>query len=159
MERLGSGTGVRVYRGGMTTLRAGQVAEAAGVNRQTLRYYERCGLLPVPPRTPGGHRLYPVDAVTVVRTIKAAQRLGFRLDEVRDLVAARPGRRRSLRGPAAAKLAEVDARIQELHLVRETLAAALDAGCDDLAACATSPACPVPFDSGTPAGRQDRPTT
>jgi MerR family transcriptional regulator, mercuric resistance operon regulatory protein len=67
-------------------LRAGRVAEAAGVNRETLRYYERRGLLPTPSRSPGGHRLYPAEAVTVLRVIKAAQRLGFTLDEVADLL-------------------------------------------------------------------------
>lgn len=60
----------------MTGLRSGQVARAAGVNLQTLRYYERRGLLDAPDRTPGGHRVYPAEAVTVLRVIKAAQRLG-----------------------------------------------------------------------------------
>ena len=55
---------------------------------QTLRYYERRGLLAEPARSPGGHRLYPVEAVTVLRVIKAAQRLGFTLDEVADLLEA-----------------------------------------------------------------------
>ncbi len=66
----------------MTGLRSSQVADAAGVNRQTLRYYERRGLLPEPARTLGGHRLYPPEAVTTLKVIKAAQRLGFTLDEV-----------------------------------------------------------------------------
>jgi hypothetical protein len=51
-------------------LRSGQVAEAAGVNLQTLRYYERRGLLEEPQRSNGGHRLYPQEAVTVLRGIK-----------------------------------------------------------------------------------------
>jgi MerR family mercuric resistance operon transcriptional regulator len=55
-------------------LRTGQIAEAAGVNQQTLRYYERRGLLAEPDRSPGGHRLYPPETVTVLRVIKAAQR-------------------------------------------------------------------------------------
>ena len=67
-------------------LRRGQVAAAADVNIETLRYYERRGLLAEPDRSPGGHRLYPADAVTVLRVIKAAQRLGFTLDEVADLL-------------------------------------------------------------------------
>lgn len=61
----------------MTGLRTGELAEAAGVNTQTLRYYERRGLLAEPRRSLGGHRLYPEQAVTVLRVIKAAQRLGF----------------------------------------------------------------------------------
>lgn len=71
-------------------LRPGQVAEAAGVNPQTLRYYERRGLLAEPTRSPGGHRLYPPETVTVLRGIKAAQRLGFTLDEVADLLRVGP---------------------------------------------------------------------
>jgi DNA-binding transcriptional MerR regulator len=67
-------------------LRSGEVAAAAGVNLQTLRYYERRGLLAEPDRTLGGHRLYPSVTLTVLRVIKAAQRLGFTLDEVADLL-------------------------------------------------------------------------
>lgn len=68
-------------------LRSGQLASAAGVNLQTLRYYERRGLLDaLPERTLGGHRLYPPETVLLLRVIKAAQRLGFTLDQVADLV-------------------------------------------------------------------------
>jgi DNA-binding transcriptional MerR regulator len=131
-------------------LRSGEVAAAAGVNLQTLRYYERRGLLAEPRRTPGGHRAYPEDAVTMVRVIKAAQRLGFTLDEVAGLLDA--GRHRHESGPdaglrhqAATKLAEIEARIADLQTIRGTLLAALDAGCDDLAICASCPDCPLPF--------------
>ena len=61
-------------------LRSGELAEVAGVNRQTLRYYERRGLLPQPERSLGGHRQYPPQAVTTLKAIKAAQQLGFTLD-------------------------------------------------------------------------------
>src|SRR5690349_22698950 len=99
----------------MSGLRSSQVAAAAGVNLQTLRYYERRGLLAEPERSLGGHRLYPDEAVTVLRVIKAAQRLGFTLDEVADLLDA--GRHRhdsSLSTKARAKLAEVEAKIADL---------------------------------------------
>ena len=68
-------------------LRTGELATAAGVNLQTLRYYERRGLLAEPERSLGGHRLYPPETVTALRVIKAAQRLGFTLEEVADLLA------------------------------------------------------------------------
>ncbi|WP_174187510.1 MerR family transcriptional regulator [Nocardia barduliensis] len=133
----------------MTGLRTGELAAAAGVNTQTLRYYERRGLLAEPQRSLGGHRLYPERAVTVLRVIKAAQRLGFTLDEVTELLTAtRFGRRRAeagLQARATAKLAEIDAKVAELTAVRDTLRAALAAGCDDLIACSESPCCPVPF--------------
>ncbi|MET8763106.1 MerR family transcriptional regulator [Lentzea sp. NPDC004782] len=131
----------------MTGLRAGEVATAAGVNRQTLRYYERVGLLAEPDRTLGGHRMYPAETVTVIRVIKAAQRLGFSLDEVADLLDlgghrhGKPG----LRARATAKLSEVEARIADLEVIRDTLKAAVAAGCDDLVACSRVPACPLPF--------------
>jgi DNA-binding transcriptional MerR regulator len=133
----------------VTGLRSGQVAGAAGVNLQTLRYYERRGLLARPERSLGGHRLYPAETVTVLKVIKAAQRLGFTLDEVADLLAAgghRHGRQDAgLQGRAKAKLAEVDAKIADLQVIASTLRAAVAAGCDDLVACAGEPCCPIPF--------------
>jgi DNA-binding transcriptional MerR regulator len=67
----------------MTGLRSGEVATAAGVNLQTLRYYEGRGLLAEPDRTLGGHRVYPAETVTVLRVIKAAQRVGMNPQLVR----------------------------------------------------------------------------
>ncbi|GIF07333.1 MerR family transcriptional regulator [Actinoplanes siamensis] len=133
----------------MSGLRSSQVAAAAGVNLQTLRYYERRGLLAEPDRTLGGHRLYPAETVTVLRVIKAAQRLGFTLDEVADLLEAGGHRHSStdtgLRARAQAKLAEVQQKIDDLQVIAGTLRAAVDAGCDDLVACAGQPCCPIPF--------------
>ncbi|MEV6325614.1 MerR family transcriptional regulator [Nocardia sp. NPDC051787] len=140
----------------MTGMRSGELAAAAGVNPQTLRYYERRGLLAEPDRSLGGHRMYPEQAVTVMRVIKAAQRLGFTLDEVADLLeATQLGHRRpdaGLQARATAKLAEVDTKLAELTAVRETLRAALAAGCDDLIACRQHPRCPVPFDTDITTG-------
>jgi len=86
----------------------------------------------------------------VLKVIKAAQRLGFTLDEVADLLEA--GRHRHDRRPdaglqarAEAKLAEVEAKITDLQSIAGTLRAAVDAGCDDLVACAGQPCCPIPF--------------
>jgi MerR family mercuric resistance operon transcriptional regulator len=134
----------------VTGLRSGQVAGAAGVNPQTLRYYERRGLLAEPHRSLGGHRLYPAEAVTVLRVIKAAQRLGFTLDEVAGLLDAgrhRHGRRpgAGLRAHAKTKLAEVEAKIADLNVIADSLRAAVEAGCDDLVTCAGQPCCPIPF--------------
>ncbi|MGW3278650.1 MerR family transcriptional regulator [Nocardia rhamnosiphila] len=136
----------------MTGLRTSELAAAAGVNTQTLRYYERRGLLARPARSPGGHRLYPEQAVTVLRMIKAAQRLGFTLDEIAGLLTTtRRSRRRDggLRARVAVKLAEVDAELAELSAVRDTLRAAQDAGCDNLLVCSGTPGCPVPFGAGS----------
>jgi DNA-binding transcriptional MerR regulator len=129
------------------SLRINEVAQAAGVNRETLRYYERRGLLDQPDRSPGGHRLYDERAVQTLRIIKAAQRLGFTLEEVADLieVGRRRGRDSGLQTRAREKLVEVEARMADLETIRTNLVAALDAGCDDLHQCATSDCCPLPF--------------
>ena len=143
-------------------LRSGQVAAAAGVNVETLRYYERRGLLAEPGRSPGGHRLYPTEAVPVLRVIKAAQRLGFTLDEVADLLdvgrhrhRSAPGRRArdaGLQERAQAKLVEVEERITDLLNIRDNLRAALDAGCGDLLECAGNDCSLIPFETITTRG-------
>ncbi|WP_199516237.1 MerR family transcriptional regulator [Nucisporomicrobium flavum] len=127
-------------------LRSGEVAERAGLNIQTLRYYERRGLLAEPGRSPGGHRLYPPDTVTLLGVIKAAQRLGFTLDEVADLLRT-GGRRhpgRDLRRRAEDKIAEIDAKIADLTTIRGALAEVVEARCDSLTDC-TCADCPIPF--------------
>src|SRR5262249_27013743 len=81
----------RVDAGGMQTH---EVAEQAGVNTQTLRYYERRGLLAEPPRSPAGYRDYPTSAVDVLRLVQRAQGLGFSLaqgEEMLALARRRPG--------------------------------------------------------------------
>jgi len=129
------------------SLRVGEVAKAAGVHRETLRYYERRGLLDSPERSPGGHRLYDEQAVTTLRVIKAAQRLGFTLDEVADLieVGRSRGQDSGLQLRAREKLVEVEQRLADLTTIRANLIAALDAGCDDLHTCAGNECCPIPF--------------
>jgi DNA-binding transcriptional MerR regulator len=127
-------------------LRSGEVAEAAGVNIQTLRYYERRGLIAEPARSPGGHRAYPADTVTLLGVIKAAQKLGFTLDEVADLLDT--GRRRhptrDLQQRAALKLVEVEQKIAHLDTIRQALAQLITARCDSLTNC-TCADCPMPF--------------
>src|SRR5437870_10963875 len=102
-----------------TTLRAGQVAGRAGVNRETLRYYERRGLLPAPPRRSSGYRAYPLETVERVRLIKWAQGLGFTLRQIGEL-ARIPGdhlhgRGAQVRARAGAKIQEIDGKIGRLR--------------------------------------------
>jgi DNA-binding transcriptional MerR regulator len=111
-------------------LRSGEVAAAAGVNVQTLHYYERLGLLLQARRTASGHRLYPARTVTLVRMIKNAQRLGFSLEEVADLIAASADPD-EIAGITARKLAEIDTQIARLTLIRESLALAASASSYD----------------------------
>lgn len=67
----------------MPTLRSGEVARLANVNVETLRFYERQGLLPRPPQRASGYREYPPEAVSRVRFIQRAKELGFMLNEVK----------------------------------------------------------------------------
>ncbi|MEU7921265.1 MerR family transcriptional regulator [Micromonospora zamorensis] len=134
-------------------LRSGQLADAAGVNQQTLRYYERRGLLASPQRSPGGHRLYPAETVTLLRVIKTAQRLGFTLNEVAHLLEAGRHQHRGrsdtgLQARARDKLIEVEQRLTDLTVIRDTLRDTISAGCDDLVACAESTCCPLPLSGG-----------
>jgi DNA-binding transcriptional MerR regulator len=128
-------------------LRSGQVANAVGVNVETLRYYERRGIIAEPDRTLGGHRLYPEEAVTTLRVIKAAQNLGFTLEEVAELLDAARHHHNAggLQSRTEAKLAEVDQKIADLQAIRASLIMAREAGCDDLVQCAEADSCPIPF--------------
>ena len=99
-------------------MRTGQVARQSGVNTQTLRYYERRGLLQVPPRRPSGYREYAPDAVGIIRFVKRAQELGFSLTEVESLLnlaAGGPANCDRARGLATEKLAELKGKIASLR--------------------------------------------
>jgi DNA-binding transcriptional MerR regulator len=105
--------------------RSGELARRAGVSPDTLRHYERAGLLPAPPRTANGYRHYPASALDRVRTIRAALSVGFSIAELAEVFAERdrghpPCVR--VRSPAAEKLALVEARLRELEAVRNRLA-------------------------------------
>ena len=105
-------------------MRTGEVAAEAGVNVQTLRYYERRGILARPKRTPSGYREYGPDAVRLIRFIKRAQQLGFTLEEIEELLLWRAGRGGScagVRSAAEAKIGDVDAKIAALKAMRRAL--------------------------------------
>src|SRR5881398_1516240 len=119
-------------------MRVGEVAGRAGVNVETLRYYERRGLLPEPQRGPSGHRRYDDETVRFVRAIKEAQAVGFTLAEIGDYL--RAARRsgspsQALRVRMAAKIDEIDARIAGLRRMREELARVVGCACDSLDHC------------------------
>ena len=106
-----------------TGLLMGTVAAEAGVNRETIRYYERVNLLPKTLRTRSGYRVYPPDVVARVHFIKRAQALGFSLDEIR-INLSRVGRSpcSGVRRLLQQKLEDVDRRIAELSEFRQELA-------------------------------------
>jgi MerR family mercuric resistance operon transcriptional regulator len=103
-------------------MRIGEVATEAGVNVQTLRYYERRGLLDPPPRTPSGYRIYAMDTVRLVRFIKRVQELGFTLTDVEDLLSLRddPDPSAAL-AVAREKLAGIRARLRDLQAMDAAL--------------------------------------
>lgn len=128
-------------------LRIGDAARSAGVNVQTLRYYERRGLVVAPFRRHSGQREYDHADVQRVRVIKTAQRLGFTLTEIQELFDLSAHRRGTgeLRARAVAKIAEIDDRIAVLRSMRADLSAAVDAECDSLTDCSCGLGCPIPF--------------
>jgi Hg(II)-responsive transcriptional regulator len=105
-------------------MRSGQVALEAGVNVETLRYYERRGILQAPPRRASGYREYTEDTVGVIRFVKRAQELGFSLDEIETLLtlaAGGPASCDSARTLATHKLAELDAKMRSITAMQESL--------------------------------------
>ena len=108
----------------MGQLTVGGLAKRAGVNLETIRYYEREGLLPEPPRTESGYRIYSPDAIRRVRFIKHAQELGFSLRETRELLALRVDSKTTcadVREKAQGKIAAVEDKIHSLQAIRNAL--------------------------------------
>lgn len=111
-------------------LTIGAVARRASVAIDTIRYYEREGLLPAPRRRASGYRDYDAGAVERLRFIRRAKELGFSLDEIRELLALSADRERGVRSVkqrAEARLGEVERRIRELQRVRRGLKRLIDA--------------------------------
>ena len=102
----------------------GSVAREAGVGIETVRFYEREGLIGKPPRTPSGYRQYPEEAIERIRFIQRAKGLGFSLAEIRDLLALRvrpESECEDVRLRAEAKIADIEARMRDLDAMRRVL--------------------------------------
>lgn len=106
--------------------RIGSLAADAGVTVDTLRYYEREGLIPPADRTAGGFRLYSDETARRLEFIKQARQLGLSLREIRQLLKPDNSRCSAVRDVIAARLSDVDRRLSELASFRATLQAALD---------------------------------
>lgn len=112
------------------SLTISRLAKATGVGIDTVRYYERNGLLPEPPRRASGYRAYREEDVQRLRFIRRAKQLGFSLEEIRGLLELSQQNEQGVPGvhaTAAARLAELDARIAELQRVRDGLRQLVDA--------------------------------
>ena len=125
----------------MNGLRTSDVAKQANVNLETIRFYERKGLLPKPPRTASGYRTFPPEMVRRVHFIKRTQDLGFSLKEIKELLALRhdPGTTCcDVRRRAEEKLAQIDAKVRDLQRMKKTLTR-LTAACPGRGATTTCP--------------------
>lgn len=112
------------------TLTIGTVARRAGVRVDTVRFYERTGLLPKPERTDSGYRKYDEETVRVLLFVRRAQELGFTLREVQSLLAlsGRPDAPCSeIREKAAEKVADIEHRVKDLLAMRDALTLLVDA--------------------------------
>ncbi len=124
----------------MKSLTIGRLAKEGGVNLETVRFYERRGLLPKPPRSASGYRLFPADAARRLRFIRRAQELGFSLKEIRELLSLRVSRAtksRDIRARTEGKIADIDAKIRSLESMKRTLRKLTNVcdGCVPIAEC------------------------
>ncbi len=109
----------------MENLTIGKLARKAQVNVETVRYYERRGLIPEPPRLESGYRLYSKDAVARIRFIKRAKKLGFSLREISDLLSLRIDPRTTcsdVKKKAEAKVTDIEEKIEDLQRIKIALA-------------------------------------
>ncbi len=126
----------------MKPLTIGRLAREAGVNLETVRYYERRGLLQKPPRSASGYRLFPSDAARRLRFIRRAQDLGFSLKEIRELLSLRVSRRttsKDIRTRTESKIADIEARIKSLESMKSALRKLMN-GCEG---CLPLSECPI----------------
>jgi MerR family transcriptional regulator, copper efflux regulator len=108
-------------------VKIGEVARRAGVTIDTIRFYERRGVLPAPPRRPSGYREYTVDTVDRIRLARRMQALGLSLDEIIDALSAHDTAQatcESERWRLDAALERIDARIAELKALRREIVSA-----------------------------------
>jgi len=108
----------------LPTLRAGELARACGISTDTLRHYERVGVLPKPQRTSAGYRQYPAEAEARVRTIRRALAIGFSLAELARILHVRErggAPCREVRSLAVAKLAGLERQVDDLIILRDQL--------------------------------------
>lgn len=108
----------------MKPLTIGEVARQAGVGVETVRFYERQGLLEEPERRASGYRQYDVEAVAVLRFIRRAKELGFTLREIKGLLALRldaSATRAEVRQQAKVKVTDIEAKIADLQRMRDVL--------------------------------------
>jgi MerR family mercuric resistance operon transcriptional regulator len=136
--------GVDCSRGSLEVekLTISRLASQGGVNLETVRYYERKGLLPKPPRTKAGYRIFPDETLRRLRFIKRTQQLGFSLTEIREFLALRikpRTEREHIRAQVEAKIVDIEREIKSLEAMKNTLQRMTER-CDG---CGPLPGCPI----------------
>ena len=110
----------------MTGLTTSELAKQGGINLESIRFYEKQGLLPKPPRTTSGYRIFQPDSVRRVRFIKRAQGLGFSLREIKELLALRSDSSCAhVRERADAKMNDIEQKIRDLQRMKKSLSGLL----------------------------------
>ncbi len=126
----------------MKPLSIGQVADRGGIGVETVRFYERQGLIEEPPRSKSGYREYPEIIVSRIRFIRRAKELGFTLKEIKELLSLRLDPATTcadMKSRAETKIADIEARIRSLRKMKDSLVK-LTAACNDRV---TANECPI----------------
>jgi MerR family transcriptional regulator, copper efflux regulator len=127
---------------GTNALTVGRLAREVGINLETVRFYERNGLLPKPPRNASGYRLYSPDTARRLKFIKRAQQLGFSLREIRELLALRMSPQTNnaeIRRRTESKIADIESKIKTLESMKAVLRKLVET-CSE---CAPNSKCPI----------------
>jgi MerR family mercuric resistance operon transcriptional regulator len=126
----------------MKRLTRGELAKQSGVNSATVRYYEKIGLLPEPPRSNANYRLYPNKSIDRIRFIKQAQELGFLLKEIKELLDLRvtpEATTSDVRNRATEKISDISNKIKRLREMKKSLEVLVESCCDE----ASASECPI----------------
>lgn len=109
----------------MNSLSISEVATQSNVNKETVRYYEKRGLISAPPRTEAGYRMYPTESVERIKFIKRAQKLGFTLDEIKKIVSISEDEpnlnSNEVLEFSIQKIQEIETQIQDLEIIKSSL--------------------------------------
>ena len=116
-------------------LTIGFLAKAVDVNIETIRYYQRIGLITEPEKPAQGYRIYPTETLKRIKFIKRAQQLGFSLSEIAELLQLGEGKCADVRQRAEKKRAHIDQQINDLHNLRNTLTELISACKSDSNTC------------------------
>lgn len=121
----------------MERLTRGKLAKKSGVNTATVRYYEKRELLPEPPRSNAGYRMFSTESINRMRFIKQAQEIGFSLKEIKELLDLRVTPRATtvdVRKRAMEKIVDIGEKIQRLRAMKKSLEILVNSCCEDVSA-------------------------